>query len=349
VVCWYLFCFQWVVFARRRGVAMQAPTPPQHGRATAAPPIAACCLLLVVEAVATTATATETFLDCTGCGRLWEAHSLFEAHRLWGTAPPPQATDAANDTTLQPLPEEFKNHESLSSLVLAVESFAKKKGFATRVNCGKSFNSQSDLDAIQELLSDVERETPHDERFLKMRYGVIECAQSGKKQERQSKVSPENQRQKGTHKCGCKWSIRFTVKNVGDPPKVNSFVMEHEGHQPSERTGAYLDREIPEEAKETINKMIKCLATTPSIQMYMNQNFPKANYTPKDISNYISKQRGDVQHEASDLLTELYEQQKSDPNMVIETKLGSNFELQVRVYLQLFSVYWNYLVYQMTK
>jgi hypothetical protein len=262
---------------------------------------------------------------------------------------PPQATDAANDTTLQPLPEEFKNHESLSSLVLAVESFAKKEGFATRVNCKTSFTSQSEMEAIQGLLSDVERETPHDARLLKMRYGVIECAQSGKKQERQSKVSPENQRQKGTHKCGCKWSIRFTVKKVGGPPTVNSFVMEHEGHQPSERTGAYLDREIPEEAKETIDKMIKCLATTPSIQMYMNQNFPKANYTPKDISNYISKQRGDVRHETSDLLTELYEQQKSDPNMVIETKLGSNCELQVRVYLQLFSIYCNHLVYQMTK
>jgi len=248
------------------------------------------------------------------------------------TPPPQQATDASNDTTALPgLPAEFQNHETLSSLVLAVQSFAKKEGFVTRIEVKKSFTKSSEIEAIEELSSQLELPEPEHVRLLKIKGGKIECIQSGKLRNKKSKVSPEKQRQKGTLKCGCTWFIRFTVNKVGGPPTVTTFDMAHKGHQPSGRTGAYLDREIPEEAKETIDKMIKCLASTPSIQMYMNQNFPKANYIPKDLTNYINKQRGDVQHEASDLLTELYEQQKTDPNMVIETKLGINLELQVRV------------------
>jgi hypothetical protein len=138
-----------------------------------------------------------------------------------------------------PLPEELQNHNSLDSLVRAVNAFAGKKGFAVVVSGATYFTSPSDKEAIQ-LLSWFAEKINHKStlskqnaeqytRLLKIKHGTIRCVHSGKKQEKVSTVCAQRPRRGGAQKVACTWCVNFTVTKVGGRPEVTNFVLGHRG------------------------------------------------------------------------------------------------------------------------
>ena len=174
----------------------------------------------------------------------------------------------------------------------------------------------------------------------RMRMGQIQCHHYGGKRSHTPVVDAQKQRTKPTQKLGCCFHINFRVTELGGRPEVGfllakrgegalSYNLAHVGHECNAANERYINRSIPEEAKEMVQRFVRCNAPMIMMRHYLRQNFPDSNFTNKDLHNYVQTCRGDSAADAQDLLQTLFTQQKSDPMMTVKTLTDADGALKV--------------------
>ena len=278
-----------------------------------------------------------------------------------GSSPDTGVAEDASDQypfdSTSELPECFKGHNSVISLVKASEEFGSKHGFAVQVKgiiyfkktelpTGVAPNATSAADpshthGTKDAQSSETTSSEHTSAALaRMSYGHIRCHHYGIKRPHKPAVGPVTQRQKRSVKLGCNFHIVFKVAVEGGSPEVGfpsktgaaNYDMAHAGHECKPAHERYINREFSEEEKTVINSFVAANGQLRFIRRYLRQTFPQSNFTNKDLSNYVQKIKGDSSKDAQGLLASLFEQQKTDPNMTVRIKQDVDGALKVRKY-----------------